>query len=158
MNYETQAQNGFKTFIITLGVSLIAFSAVYYLVSDVSGNVDIESKSEKAVVVQTPKQEVAGTTVQSQTNSGTQLAAQTPTQPSIFNEIAQKPINAKPVVTSVLGAATETTQSTVPNTGSETFVGTMLAGAFFSIALYLLVVGPRKLAIEGFESEMLKKS
>lgn len=167
MNYETQAQNGFKTFVITLGISLIAFSAIYYLVSDVSGNVDIESKTEKAVVVQTPKQEVAGATVQSQPTPNAQLAAQPNTvpaptpavaQPSVFNEISQKPVNAKPMVTSVLGAATETTQSTVPNTGSETLIGTLLAGGFFSIALYLLMVGPRKLAIEGFENEMLKKS
>ncbi|MBI2414301.1 hypothetical protein HYV31_00445 [candidate division WWE3 bacterium] len=154
MNYETQAQNGFKTFVITLSISLVAFSAIYYLISDVSGNVDIEN-SEKAVVVQTPKQEVAGTT-SSQDMAGGKLALDT--QPSVFSEISQKPVNAKTAVVGVLGAASESTQSSVPDTGSETLSGALLAGGFFAIALYLLMVGPRKLAIEGFENEILKKS
>jgi hypothetical protein len=150
MNYETQAQNGFKTFLVTLVVSLVAFSAIYYLVSDSSGNVDIESNSEQAIV-QTPNQKVAD-------NSNLQPE----TQPSVFEEISKKPVSDSAMIAysnaNVLGVADETSESTVPNTGSETFAGTLAALAFFAVALYLLVIGPRKLAIEGFESEMLKKS
>uniref|UniRef100_A0A7C4TP11 Uncharacterized protein n=1 Tax=candidate division WWE3 bacterium TaxID=2053526 RepID=A0A7C4TP11_UNCKA len=143
MDYETQAQNGFKTFIVTLVVSLIAFSAIYYLVADVSGNVDIESGGDQAMV-QTPQQQVA--------------SSQDSKPASVFEEISQKPVDSKASMVAVLGAADESTESTVPNTGSETLVGTMLAGAFFSVALYFLLVGPRKLAIQGFENDVLKKS
>lgn len=154
MNYETQAKNGFKTFIITLCISLVAFSAIYYLVSDATGNVDIESidkQNEQSANFEV-KEQVAGTT--SQANNETK-------QETVFSEIAQKPTNAKSTLANantVLGAATETTQSTVPNTGSETLVGAALAGMFFSVAIYLLFIGPRKLALESFEAGILKKS
>lgn len=52
MNNSTQAKNGFKTFIITFGVSLLIFGFFYYLLSESSvDDVSIESDTAQSNVV-----------------------------------------------------------------------------------------------------------
>lgn len=50
MNSSTQAQKGFKTFILTLVVSLVVFSAIYYVVnSDSPSSVDTADKTTTVI-------------------------------------------------------------------------------------------------------------
>jgi hypothetical protein len=143
MDKSTQAKNGFKTFILTLSVSLVIFSAIYYFITDYSSNVDIESfdssmGDSQGVMDESDKSEGMGS--------------------SVFATINASDVDAAP--RQVLGGADtgETTESTVPDTGSETLLGTMLGVGFFAAAVYVAFVGPRKLAIQNFESNMLKGS
>jgi len=143
--YSDQAKNGFKTFVVTLSVSLLLFGALYYLITDFSSDIDIEDTSAgKPTTVAYDPSTVKGTT----------------TQNSVFKDITETPVKTKPAT--VLAEADdttttteETTESTVPDTGSETLIGTVLAMGFFSAAVYILVVGPRKFALAGFEKDML---
>ncbi len=159
MNKEAQAKNGFKTFIVTLSVSLVIFSAIYYLITDSTGNIDIENDNPVAF-------EVKGASTE-----------------SVFKDISTKPTHADPAVLqaadtteddtttgttedttedAMLEGTTEDTmedeteEATVPDTGSETLVGTMMALGFFATAIYMLLAGPRKLALAEFEDKITK--
>lgn len=163
MNKELQAKNGFKTFIVTLSVSLVIFSAIYYLITDSTGNVDIESSDPVAF-------EVKGASTE-----------------SVFKDISTKPTHADPAVLQAADTTEDTTgdameedamvddtttgtdatdntameeeveEATVPDTGSETLVGTMMALGFFAAAVYMILAGPRKLAIAEFENKISKE-
>src|SRR4030042_4042044 len=49
MNNSTQAQKGFQTFILTLSVSLIIFSVIYYFVTNLNKTPDISEDINKDV-------------------------------------------------------------------------------------------------------------
>ncbi len=146
MYTEQQAKSGFKTFVVTLSVSLLLFGALYYLITGFSQEIDIEDSSAtfdggKTTVVYNAadaSEEVMGATTQS----------------SVFGEIAEAPVDAQPATVLAAGDVAETTESTVPATGSNTLLGITMAVASFSAAAYVLLIGPRKLALSGFERDV----
>lgn len=141
MYNDQQAKNGFKTFVVTLSVSLLLFGALYYLITDFSTEIDIEDSSigKTETVAYTPQEvNVKGASDQN----------------SVFSEISESPVDAQPSI--VLAGAEESTEATVPDTGSEQIVGFAIAMGFFSIAIYVLLIGPRKFALIGFEKDALK--
>lgn len=136
--YSQQQANGFKTFVATLSVSLLLFGALYYLITDFSNEVDIEDTASKSGPVAYDPAKVKGASTL-----------------SVFGEISEKPTKAQPsVVLAGTDTAEETTESTVPDTGSETLMGTVVAMGFFSATIYILLIGPRKFALAGFERDM----
>jgi hypothetical protein len=155
MNPETQAKNGFKTFIVTLSVSLVVFSALYYVVNDVSGNVDIEDYQaiEKKAVAFEVEKEVKGAKTESAFGL---LANTTPLEePQVLagTDDATTTTDTTTATTTTTTTATtdETVESTVPETGSATLMGTLVSVGLFSVALYFILVGPRKFALASFE-------
>ena len=145
MYNEQQAKNGFKTFIVTLSVSLLLFGALYYVITDFSDKVDIESSTTEAKnTLSYNSPEVKGTASY-----------------SVFGEMTNNTVNEKSGV--VLAETTETdtttteteesTSATVPDTGSEQIAGMVLAVGSLSMAAYVLLVGPRKLALSAFEKD-----
>lgn len=148
MYSEQQAKNGFKTFVVTLSVSLLLFGALYYLITGFSQEIDIEGSSTPVAYNTAP----ATNTYYNASNENVKGTTTT-----VFSTIADKPVNARPAT--VLASATtaaESTESTVPNTGSNTLLGTIMAVGSFSAALYVLMLGPRKFALSGFEREITK--
>src|SRR3989344_4678266 len=107
-----QARSGFKTFIITLCVSLVVFGALYYFVSDSSTKVsDIESKENKVSADVKPEQ----------------------TGETVFGTIASVNVNTEHGA--VLAGATESTESSVvPETGSNEIFGILMSLIAFSFA------------------------
>ena len=137
MNPETQAKSGFKTFITTLGISLVVFSAAYYFLTNLSAGIpDAETFQGKK------SEELA--------DSSTTTA-----QPTVFGVINNRPEVTQPAVLAGT-TTTETTESTVPGTGSNTLAGTLIGVSALSLAGYLIFVGPRKLALKGFERDITK--
>ncbi len=152
MNNSEVAKNGFKTFLITLLLTLVLFSVVYYLASDSSLKVDIE-KSDSAKVTSVKKvAAVAGSTAGSNTSTDGSKDA---SKESVF-ETLNKQKTASPLV---LGAASEeTTQSTVPATGAtEVTYGFVLSLSVAAFGFYMLVVNPRKKALARFERDVAGK-
>jgi hypothetical protein len=151
---EEQAKNGFKTFVVTLAISLVVFGGLYYLITGFSDEIDIEDTSASMEADIAYKK----TGVQGRTTS-------------VFQEISEKPVNAHPaavlagadeVITEESTESTTTTTATttstvVPGTGSETLIGTMLSISFFTLTAYTLFVGPRKFALKKFEEEITSK-
>ena len=144
MYTEQQAKGGFKTFVVTLSVSLLLFGALYYLITGFSQEIDIESPDTTTVVYNASDVE----------NESVMGAS---TQNSVFSEIAQAPVNAQPATVLAAGDVAETTESTVPSTGSNTLLGVTMAIASFSAAAYVLLIGPRKLALSGFERDITEE-
>jgi hypothetical protein len=135
MNNSTVAKNGFKSFILTLAVSLLVFSVIYYVQTSSSNKVNIES-----------------------TDKTTQANADSPAVPATENKSAFKDIKASDQAVAervVLGGATETSESTVPGTGVTGItyafavsVGMVLLGA------YLFIYEPRRRALLDFEKRV----
>ena len=138
MNNSYQAKNGLKTFIFVFIFSLGLFSLFYYFTSYPTTEFDIETHSESKPV---EKEVVLGEN----------------TEKSVFKDVAQKPMNVKPR-TVLAGATSETTESTVPTTGT-TGMTLALIGALLAITagIYIVHVGPRKLALAHFEKSLTKK-
>lgn len=170
MNSKTQAQKGFKTFILTLAISLAVFSGIYYVINNnnseentpqqtATGN-NQESVLDASVGAAENPEATAGET---QDNSTDQK------DNSVFEKLANSKMNSdeSPTVAGVsqekavlAGAdqniATETSQSTVPVTGiSGPTVGIILTLVILSLVAYIYFVGPRKMALSSFEKDLL---
>lgn len=146
MYTEQQAKSGFKTFVVTLSVSLVVFGAIYYLITGFSQEIDIESSSASL--------DAGKTSMVYDSDTQNEQVMGASTQNSVFNEIAQAPVNAQPATVLAAGDAIETTESTVPVTGSNTLLGITMVIVSFSIATYIMFMGPRKLALSGFEKDI----
>jgi hypothetical protein len=164
MNSKTQAQKGFKTFILTLAISLAVFSGIYYIINaeDDSAVMKTVVEDESANVLDARVDEVT-------TNEAETLGEKTERKDeteSVFAELA----GAKNLAVgkeskdedkesgSVLAGAdvVETTESTVPDTGiAGPTTGIILTLVILSLVIYIYFVGPRKLALSSFEKDLL---
>lgn len=146
MNTTEQAKNGFKTFIITLSVSLVVFTAIYYVVSDGS-TVNIESDTLGAETTK-DRTSVFGKLTEEQS------------EPKFLASAETKPETPTPKVLAGSDVSTEASESTtpVPDTGStEMTIALISAIVTIGGAGYLAVNNPRKRALVGFERDILKE-
>ncbi|MBP8961131.1 hypothetical protein KBG31_02820 [Patescibacteria group bacterium] len=153
MNNSYQAKNGFKTFLLTLVISLGVFGVVYYITSYPTYKVDIESHtgvSQKDVLsdsdqspfaqlnteMNAPRRVVLSGATEGGSGGDTGAPAKTPAPASVVNE---------------------TTQSTVPDTGVASLTLSLLVSLVVLCAgLYYVYLGPRKLALQKFEDRILE--
>lgn len=143
MNQAEQAQKGFKTFIITLSISLIVFSAVYYFItnsSSISATPDIESDSQM-----TKTEDDINKTADASTVFGT-LAS-------------KKNIGVQPqAVLAGSDIAVEPTQSTgTPQGGVVSItIGLIVSVAIFLFGMFVIANDPRRMAIRNFEDKFTR--
>jgi len=142
MSNTYQAKSGFKSFVLTLSLSLVIFSALYYVVTDMSKEVDIEKEEEQNKV-----------TVNTEDSIFKRLSEQTSNNREGTVLAGAETAGGTP---STLDTAEETTESTVPDTGSNTFMGIATGFILLTAALYMIINGPRKLALSEFEKDVLK--
>ncbi|KKS02402.1 MAG: hypothetical protein UU55_C0015G0009 [candidate division WWE3 bacterium GW2011_GWC2_41_23] len=146
---------------LTLSISLIVFSVVYYLVTNSSGDssaAPYQASTAPVVVEAVPSEAPA-------LSAGTEQVAGT-SDSSVFGEIVDKPVNAVSVGTAAVLAgatsaptATQTTGSgsTVPETGVVGITaGLLVSLVFFLTGMYYISSNPRKAALSGFEKKILK--
>lgn len=155
MNNSVQAQKGFKSFLITLSVSIFVFSIIYYLINDTSSTpVDIEqdskaiSQNQPAVQgVQTEQKPLATTQTQQDRSSD-----------SAFEQLSKQKMEApKKAVLAGATQATSSTQSTVPATGSvEITYALAISSLVIIFASFIYLRGPRSLAMVSYEKGFLK--
>jgi hypothetical protein len=159
MNNSDVAKNGFKTFILTLAVSLIVFSTIYYVITSRTGSDKFEAKNSQVSYVtseDTPKEAVEG--------ASTDKPASFANKPASFGQLADAAPQVKAQVAKgvVLSGSTvnttQTTQSTSINTGVvEITVGLFISLALFLVGFYVVFLNPRKLALIDFERSITKK-
>jgi hypothetical protein len=150
MNNSTQAQKGFKTFLLTLSVSLIIFSVIYYVITNSSIQNEALPEDVLGVVTDTPKAETP--------------EAPKDTSDTVFGKLAAQPMNvdSKAVLagSTVETETTSTTQSTtsVPETGvvGITF-GLITSGLLFILATMVIAKDPRRIAMNSFEKRTIRK-
>ena len=137
----TSAASSFRTFILTLSISLIVFSAIYYVMSDSGMDTDVfeNSLSDSSIM----EESVKGTSSE-----------------SVFGEIAAKePEEQSRFVLAGADEVVETTESTttVPETGIlSVTTGLFVAVILFVAALIVVASNPRKLALNTFEKTATK--
>ena len=150
---QSQAQKGFKTFILTLSVSLIIFSVIYYFISD------SQTISEVEVVTDVTKTEVEATNNEDTVFGKLAATPVTATSRAVLAGSTTSPTAPGSTAPATGGVtAPVTPETTVPSTG----VTSLTWGFFISIIAFILgfvVISkdPRSLAIQYFEKRMLKK-
>ena len=150
---KDQAKKGLSTFVLTLSISLIVFSTIYYLMTTKSSEPE-ESSSPISVVVANDSE--AEPEIQGDTSQGT-----------VFGEIASK--DPKDSYKQVLAGAdeiTDTTTTTVTQTSQSnsnlnTGVTSITFGLVFSLVIFVSTIifvskNPRKLALSTFEKKTTK--
>lgn len=154
-----QTGKSFKTFILTLSISLIVFSAVYYFISESSdgGSGTLGAKSSAT----TPVKEVSVFKELSETPSNVEERAVLALTDAIGDGTdSTVPAATTPATTTTVEedtAVAETTSSTVPVTGvTETTVGLVLSMLAFAVGFWVIKKDSRKLALRSFESNVLK--
>lgn len=185
MTNSEQAKNGFKTFIVTFGISLLVFGFFYYLLSGSPvENVSIEDEAtatsyvKKSDSASKPAAVAANTqedTARNSDRSGPAANQYTVQLPSTEGQVAgvsdeksesSSPfgelVKTKPAVESptvLAGAdAVETTQSTtpVPETGDFTMTLALLTSiSLLGFFGYILFLNPRKYALSRFERDVI---
>jgi hypothetical protein len=152
MNNSESAKKGFRTFLLTLSISLMVFSAIYYALTNYQG--DKSSESQTVAVANTDRtQEV---NVQGAKDAKEAVVAGE--TGSVFAELAKKKPEAK--VQQVLAGATSAPQTTqsVPDTGAvEITIGLVLSLVFFVAGMAIVAMNPRKLALRSFEKHASSK-
>jgi hypothetical protein len=146
---KENAGKSFKTFILTLSVSLIIFSAVYYVMT-----------------INSSKQESFDVSLGKQSAQKEAVAGASDTTKSVFKEIASKNPGVLPkevlagsTVATGTTPVTQTTGSvaTVPQTGTVSITfGLIAAFTMFLTALVIVFNNPRRLALLSFEKSALK--
>ncbi len=155
MNSES-AKNGFKTFILTLSVSLVVFSVIYYVITNFSDKTAGSSEYRASVVQEAPQQ------VEQPQDSQQQPAvagAETTKKDTVFGTLANAtpPQEYKGVVLAGSTVATQATQSTVPDTGLAGITVGLFSSLFvFALGIFYVARNPRKVALSEFEKEILK--
>ena len=180
MNSKTQATKGFKTFILTLAISLIVFSAIYYIINNEQEETSYVEKNEISSSLKAPvslDEDLETATL----GEADVRAEETPVdvsegveeeKASVFEELANQKMDNIPqrqvlagsdtadtatmVATESTSDATETAQSTVPDTGiSGPTMGIVLTLVILGFAAYVMFIGPRNIALYNFEKDVL---
>jgi len=165
MNNSESAKRGFRTFILTLSISLMVFSALYYALT--TYNPQKDSGEERVEAVNTAglsgsdnsRDSVPSTVTKGSETPDVQGAKD---QRTVFGAVANSKPTARPQ--EVLAGATsapQTTQSVtpVPSTGfTEMTIGLLLSFSLFVGAMIYSFLNPRKLALSNFEKKIVKKT
>jgi hypothetical protein len=162
MQNENNTKKGFRTFVLTLSVSLIIFSVVYFFMTNGdSSDSDSELLSDNSAITQEDKGDtevvspfgqlankdsssefsdvpavLAGSTVGTGTTSPTGTTGTTATNTRV--------------------GATQTSAA-VPAAGTmEITIGLIMSSLIFAAAVFWNKLNPRKLALVGFEKKVLE--
>lgn len=149
---QSQAKKGLSTFILTLSISLIVFSTIYYLMTNESSDdtPSFETSSQISVVSENEEPEVQGDFTSTKT---------------VFGEIADsdpgsypKQVLAGADVAVEENTVEETTQSGANlDTGiTSVTIGLVSAITLFLSAMIFVYNNPRKIALTSFEKKTTK--
>lgn len=163
MNNSAQAQNGFKTFILTLSISLLVFSIIYYFVSD-STNASAPSLEEETSTQNQNKEDKNKDTKVASITTGTGgTGGSLKNEDTAFGKISKLKTDASQ--RKVLGGGasevtvTPTPESTVPNSGTtEITYGFFISLLLLSFGLYIITQGPRFSALKSFERDLVNNA
>lgn len=158
-----KASKSFGTFILTLSISLIVFSAIYYLMT--KSSLDSGQFNPSTEVVSKGDKVTSDYTVQ---NSGedkqgnTQGDKQGDKSQSVFAQIADKNPNVQAKEVLAGSTTAETPQTTTSGPNPDTGIAGITIGLFLSLALFLSAIifvfkNPRNIALSSFEKRSTKR-
>lgn len=143
MNNIQTAKNGFKTFLITLVISLAVFSLFYYAFSARVKTPDIEKETSSAV---TDSKDTVALAVNQNSPVDTSI--------SPFKDLSQNKMDVEKKI--VLSESTQSTSSVPETGGTGITVGLIVSSVVLFLGFYVVYTGPRKYALNRFEKKVLK--
>ncbi|HAZ29339.1 TPA: hypothetical protein DCY43_01100 [candidate division WWE3 bacterium] len=152
---DIASNSNVKSIAIMVFVSVLLFGIFYYLITDVTSSSDLKTTtaqntqtdtvladSQKVNNAGAPAQEVKGDTA----------------QVSVFKSLADQKTDVKPKAVLAGSDTRETTQSTVPATGSNTiFVAFVISCLTMFTGIYLLITQKNGVALAKFEKRIIKE-
>lgn len=164
MTKQEEAQKGFKTFIVTLTVSLVVFSVLYYAITALPSSKDSSLVADAEIKSEMASSEVKG------------VSTQKTEEKSAFNDLANSKVTVPAREVLAAGTGSTVPATTVP-TGTTTGVGStapkggvpqtttgvpetgttemtiafVLSVSLLAGALYWVSKNPRTLALREFE-------
>lgn len=152
--YSAQNNNkGLRTFVLTLSVSLIIFSVVYYLMADSqSVNTDLQASNTETLTANISEEDTEEPTVFGKIVS---------TTPDATSRAVLAGTTTSPTSTGTTSVTTTTTKQTttapVPNGGvTQLTWGFIISLLSFALGFVIISKDPRSLAVSFFERNMLK--
>lgn len=150
---KENAGKSLRAFLLTLSVSLIVFSAVYYVLT---------SNASKSESFDSSITEKTDTSANVDTGSATGDVAGDENEKTVFGSIAEKDpgVQSGVVLSGATGETpqTTTTTGTTPDTGTFSLtVGLFTALVFFLASMVMVSKNPRKIALNEFEKSATKK-
>jgi hypothetical protein len=160
MNNNNQNTNGFKIFALTVFTTMLVFSVLYYVYSDLNTEVDIEStpiatNEQQATENKSEAEKVFKELAQAKVvNNGAVLAAE-----DINNTLASGDTTGTTqpdtMTTTTTATTPESTTPEVPATGTtEVTLGLSIFFMGLAYGFYILYLNPRKLALRKFEDNL----
>lgn len=162
MNSANKNNTALKTFFVTAFVSVLLFGVFYYLINDLSTTEDLTTGAmapQSTLVASAQNNNENADSGAVLPASSENASADTNTN-SVFGTLAEQKPNVQPKV--VLAGSddltNESTQSTVPATGSDTmFLAFIISSLITFTGVYLLITGPRQKALAKFERRIVKE-
>ncbi|PIS22684.1 hypothetical protein COT50_00590 [candidate division WWE3 bacterium CG08_land_8_20_14_0_20_41_10] len=144
-------ESNVKSIAVIAFVSVLLFGIFYYLITDVSGstNLKAEKKVDAQVVAQNflvdrekpAQQDVKGDSVEK----------------SVFKELSTQKVDTQPKMV-LAGSDTNTPESTVPATGSDTIFSMFVVSSLIMFTgIYLLLTQPKNTALAKFEKRLIRE-
>lgn len=152
MNNSQQAKNGLRTFLFVLTVSLGVFGVFYYVTSQQTANIDIETHS-------TQTSDVLSYNTQQDNNAFKKLATEKVDVPSRAvlagtDSIIEEETGTTPGATTTAEPETPESTTSVPDTGISTITwGLFISTVILATGGYILYLNPRNLALSHFEKD-----
>jgi len=178
---QTQMQKGFKTFILTLSVSLIIFSVIYYFISDKQSSSDLNSTFDESMTTEIESAVVtdAAMVIEDQNQSPItevenvveqNIVEEDVKEDTVFGKLASAAVidTSRAVLAGTTTSPTGTgstaarvvktsTVAVVPSGGvTELTWGFFISLISFALGFIVISKDPRKMAIQHFEKKMLK--
>lgn len=139
-------ESNFKSIAVIAFVSVLLFGIFYYLITDVSSstNLKAEKKVDAQVVAQNflvDNKDVKGDSVEK----------------SVFKELSTQKVDTQPKMV-LAGSDTNTPESTVPATGSDTIFSMFVVSSLIMFTgIYLLLTQPKNTALAKFERRLIRE-
>lgn len=150
-------ESNLKSVAVISLVSVLLFGIFYYLITDVTNtpSSNLKTQSQK-ITEQALAQNTSANTTSEEYLAKEEVKGES-TEKSVFKTLSSQKANVAPKM--VLGGSDDqTTQSTVPATGSETIFGAFVVSSLITFTgLYLLLTQPKKAALAKFEKRIIRE-
>lgn len=180
MNSRKQAAKGFKTFLLTLVISLIVFSGIYYVINSqednnsyyeptqTSENEGVLGSENKADTPQTKEDYEDTSTVKEESvfadlasqkmdREGQQVLAESDSVDTTATIDTEPTIDTTVTIEDTVDTVA-VAESTVPDTGiSGPTMGLIMTIVIMGFAAYIMFLGPRNVALHNFEKDTVEE-
>ncbi len=153
---NTAKETNVKSIAVISLVSVMLFGIFYYLVTDATSTPSTELKTQ---VQKVSEQAVAQNSLGEAAKASEKPAEVKgdSTEVSVFKALSTQKTNTQPKMV-LSGSDTQTPESTVPDTGSETIFGAfVLSSLTLFVGIYLMMTQPRNTALAKFEKRIIRE-